>query len=42
MTPYMMYSAVCSCGRTLGPTVKTALNEAVTYHKANCPEWEKK
>jgi hypothetical protein len=42
MKPYIMYSASCSCGRILGPTVKTALAEAVSRHKSTCPEWEKK
>jgi hypothetical protein len=42
MSAYIMYSASCSCGRILGPTVKTALAEAVSRHKSTCPEWEKK
>ena len=39
---YIMFSASCSCGRIMGPTVKTALMEAVSRHKDICPEWEKK
>jgi hypothetical protein len=39
---YIMYSASCTCGRVMGPTVKSALDEAVRHHKSNCPDWEKK
>lgn len=42
MKGYIMYSAACTCGRVMGPTVKTALDEAVRRHKANCSDWEKK
>lgn len=41
MSAYIMYSAVCSCGRILGPTVKTALAESVSRHRKICPEWVK-
>lgn len=40
--PYIMWSASCSCGRILGPTVKTALAEAISHHKRTCPEWGNK
>lgn len=42
MTAYIMYSASCTCGRVMGPTVKTALAEAVKHHKEICEEWGKK
>lgn len=42
MSAYIMYSAVCTCGRVMGPTVKSALDESIRHHKAVCPEWVKK
>ncbi len=41
MSAYIMFSAACSCGRVMGPTVKTALAEAVAHHKKTCPDWQK-
>lgn len=42
MSGYITYSATCTCGRVMGPTVKTALAEAVAHHKEICEEWGKK
>jgi hypothetical protein len=42
MKAYISYSATCTCGRVMGPTVKTALDEAVRHHKTICEEWGKK
>ena len=39
MSAYISYSAACTCGRVMGPTVKSALAEAVAHHKTICEEW---